>query len=294
MAEASQGMLRPFTFSEARSCMLGAVTDEVPFSPMRALLRQLVSVLNQRERRSGRPLRARERGVWALSNTGLLTSPAGDELLALAERTELQRLARRQTSLLDEHDEMVWVVLSGGVKLCRVGALGGRLVEAILGPGDLFGRLSKGGAASVLEVESLEASELAVLPRQSLEALLRRHPELAYSVVQELEDRQQRLVRRLESLVFKDVRARVAETLLELARGHGPCQHGFAVDVRINQQDLAELVGATRQMVNRILGELSRDLYLQRVGKVICVLHLERLQRLTASGDENRPALSAS
>lgn len=81
-------------------------------------------------------------------------------------------------------------------------------VEAILGPGDLFGRLSTGGAASTLEVESLEASELAALPRQPLEVLLRKHPDLAYSVVQELEDRQQRLVRRFESLVFKDVRAR--------------------------------------------------------------------------------------
>jgi CRP/FNR family cyclic AMP-dependent transcriptional regulator len=48
--------------------------------------------------------------------------------------------------------------------------------------------------------------------------------------------------------VFKDVRARVAETLLELVRDHAePCAHGFAIDVRINQEDLAELVGASRR-----------------------------------------------
>ena len=86
-------------------------------------------------------------------------------------------------------------------------------------------------------------------------------------------------MRRLEALAFKDVRVRVAESILQLVTEHGePCQHGFAVDLRINQQDLAELVGASRQMVNRVLGELSRQLYVQRMGRVICVLHKERLQ----------------
>ena len=98
-----------------------------------------------------------------------------------------------------------------------------------------------------------------------------------------MEGRQRQLVRRIEGLVFKDVQCRVAEMLLELIREQGDhCQHGFAVDVRINQQDLAELVGASRQMVNRVLGDLSRRLYLHRMGRVICVLHRERLERLAA------------
>ena len=134
------------------------------------------------------------------------------------------------------------------------------------------------------EVEALEASRhRGAGARPSFEPLLRRHPDLAYSVVQELEDRQRRLVRRLEALVFKDVRARVAETLLELTREHGePCAHGFAIDVRMSQEDLAELVGASRQMVNRVLGELQRRLYVQRMGRVLCVLHRDRLERLAS------------
>lgn len=269
------------------------MSDDAPFTaikqlpPVRALGRQLVSLLNRRERLTGRPTRRPERGVWALGGAQLFESAARPELEALVASAELRALSRRGSLLLDEQDTRVWIIVSGGIKLCRISSLGGRLVEAILAPGDLFGRLSTGGAPVALQVESLEASEIAGLPRAGFEALLRQHPELAFSVVQELEDRQARLVRRLESLVFKDVRARVAETLLELAKEHqGPCQHGFAVDVRINQQDLAELVGATRQMVNRVLGELSRELYVQRIGKVICVLHLERLERLTSASTE--------
>ncbi|MCB9589142.1 MAG: Crp/Fnr family transcriptional regulator [Polyangiaceae bacterium] len=269
------------------------MSDEAPFTaikqlpPVRALGRQLVSLLNRREERTGRPTRQPQRGVWALGGAQLFDGSAKSGLEELVASAERRRLSRRSSLLLEEQDTRVWVIVSGGIKLCRTSALGGRLVEAILAPGDIFGRLSTGGAPTALEVESLEASELAGLARDAFSTLLREHPELALSVLQEVEDRQQRLVRRLESLVFKDVRARVAETLLELAKeNHGPCQHGFAVDVRINQQDLAELVGATRQMVNRVLGELSRELYVQRVGKVICVLHLERLERLTSAGTE--------
>ena len=204
--------------------------------------------------------------------------------MALVPDAEVRRLARRRPHLLDEADDRVWIVLEGGVKLCRVGLAGKRLVEAILEPGDVFGRISAGAERASYEVEALEASRIAALARGQFEPLLRRHPDLAYCVVQELEDRQRRLVRRLEALVFKDVRARVAETLLELTREHGePCPHGFAIDLRISQEDLAELVGASRQMVNRVLGELQRRLYVQRMGRVLCVLHRDRLERLAAT-----------
>jgi CRP-like cAMP-binding protein len=79
-------------------------------------------------------------------------------------------------------------------------------------------------------------------------------------------------------------RARIAETLLELTRDVGEtCTHGFAVDVRITQQDLADLVGASRQMVNRILREMFRDFYLKKAGAYICILDVERLRVLAES-----------
>jgi CRP/FNR family transcriptional regulator, cyclic AMP receptor protein len=254
-------------------------------APVRALGRRAVAALDERERRAPPPARAS--GAWALSRVRLLEAVPEAELMALVPDAELRRLARRRPQLLDEADERVWIVLEGGVKLCRVGLAGKRLVEAILEPGDVFGRISAGGERASYEVEALEESRIAALARGQFEPLLRRHPDLAYCVVQELEDRQRRLVRRLEALVFKDVRARVAETLLELIREHGqPCPHGFAIDLRISQEDLAELVGASRQMVNRVLGELQRRLYVQRMGRVLCVLHRDRLERLAATPDD--------
>mgnify|MGYP000916879659 CR=1 FL=1 len=248
--------------------------------PVQALGRRAVAILNERERQRTAP-RPRRAGAWALERLRLLDTIPESELLAFERSSRVETYARRHTLLLSDDGSRVWIVLEGGVKLCRISMLGQRLVEALLEPGDPFGRLSNGGAPIRYVAETLEKSRIASLPRSSFEDLLRRHPDLAYAVVQTLEDRQRKLVRRIEGLVFKDVRARVAETLLELVREHqGPCAHGFAVDVRITQQDLAELVGASRQMVNRVLGELSRELYLHRTGRVICILHRERLERL--------------
>lgn len=252
--------------------------------PVRALGKRAVAALDERERKQsaeGRTPPARTKGVWALSQLGLLDVVPEPDLLALAPGARVRTLPRRQAALVDETDGRVWVVLDGGAKLSRIGAAGQRFVEAILGPGDVFGRISEGADRAAYEVQALEATRVVAVPRAGFEALLRRHPDLAYCVVQVLEDRQRRLVRRVEALVFKDVRGRVVETLLDLCREHGqPCQHGFAIDVRITQQDLADLVGASRQMINRVLGELSRRLYVQRMGRVLCVLNRDRLQRL--------------
>jgi CRP/FNR family cyclic AMP-dependent transcriptional regulator len=258
-------------------------------APVRAIGKRAVARLDARERTTGRPsLSAPNRSVWALSRLRLLQAVPEGQVERLSRAVQVVAFPRRHVVLLEEDVDRVWLVLGGGVKLSRVGALGRRFVEAIVEPGDVFGRLSTAGSPTTYEAQMLEPTRIAAIPRTAFEELLRAHPDLSFTVVQQLEDRQRRLVRRVESLVFKDVRARVADTLLDLATEDlSPCRHGFAVDLRITQQDLADLVGASRQMVNRVLGELSRELYVQRVGRTICILHMERLQRLAdAYGSE--------
>lgn len=253
--------------------------------PVRALAQRSVAVRNEREREREHGARAGAwrppSGAWTLERMRLLERLPASEIAALARDAAVVVYARRSVKLIDDDASHVWFLLEGGLKICRASMLGQRLIEAILGPGDAFGRLSSVTQTAAYEVHALEASRVAAIPRDRFEALLRRHPQLGFAVLQQLETRQRTLVRRLESLVFKDVHARVAETLLELAREHGdPCEHGFAIDVRITQQDIAELVGASRQMVNRVLGDFERQLYIARMGRVTCVLHRERLERL--------------
>lgn len=248
-------------------------------APVRGFAKRALGAMDAREQK-GAGAWHRPAGAWALESVRLFERLPEGDLAALSRDAVEHVYARRSVTLFNDDESRVWFVLEGGVKLCRTGALGQRLVEAILAPGDAFGRMSTSTSGVAYEIQALEETRVATVSRGRFEALLRAHPELAYAVVQHLEERERKLVRRLESLVFKDVHMRVAETILELLREHPEaCAHGFAVDVRITQQDLAELVGASRQMVNRVLGDFSRRLYIQRMGPVMCVLHKERLER---------------
>ena len=178
----------------------------------------------------------------------------------------------------------MFAVADGAAKLCRVSEGGRKWVEAILGRGAVFGRVfwSDGAEPRDLVIEGLEPTTIRRFGRDALERHLVDRPDLALTVAQRFEEQQRNLSRRLEALVFKDLRSRVVEMLLALVqRDIGQtCDHGFAVDVRLSQQDLADLVGATRQRVNGVIRELSRAMYVQRIGRVLCILDLPRLKDL--------------
>lgn len=250
----------------------------MPWHPIWRGTRSLVDALDRREEARGARPAARRAPYWGLERLDLFRELPPADLEALWGARRPQRYQPREPVVIE--DEAVRVVVSGAIKLARVSVTGRKLIVALLGAGDVFGRITEADAHDSYVVEALEETEVLALPRQAFEALLERR-DFAYRIVQHLEERQRELVLRVEGLAFKDVRTRLVEALLALAGEHGePCQHGMALDVRINQQDLADLIGASRQMVNRLLGELSRKLYVRRMGKVLCILNHRRLERL--------------
>jgi CRP/FNR family transcriptional regulator, cyclic AMP receptor protein len=258
-------------------------------APVRGLAKRAVDVLDKRERNATTGVWHQPAAAWALQGIRLFEHLSKADVARLSTDANIETYEKRTTTLFDDDQGLIWFVLSGGVKLSRSCSLGQRLIEAILSPGDMFGRMSRATSGVAYELQALETTRIAGLSRARFEDFLASHPALGCAVVQHLEERERKLVRRLESLVFKDVHERVAETLLELARDHAePCAHGFAVDVRLNQTDLAELVGASRQMVNRVLGDFERRLYIQRMGPVLCVLHKERLERFARDSETAR------
>jgi CRP-like cAMP-binding protein len=252
-------------------------------SPINRLVGKHVAKLERREREGKPPPALAGRGttrLWYLRRTALFRGFERERLEQLSDTSELRQLARRESWLVDGDEDRVYVIADGAIKLCRVSALGRRLVEGILDHGDVFGTLSTNQKRSYC-VEALDRVTLLALPRTALLELLRDAPDLCLDVLQVVEQRERQLSARIESLVFKDVPTRVVETLLALSRDHGePCQHGFAVDVRVSQQDIADLVGASRQMVNRVIRDLTLKFYVKRKGKVLCILDADRLRRL--------------
>jgi len=179
--------------------------------------------------------------------------------------------------------DKVYLLRSGRVRMIRLGKGASRSVTAILRPGDLFGEMLRPEGTQVedLAIASGEA-EVWSIDSRSFQQLLEGRPHLAVDVIRALNDRIRAMRRRVLGLTFKEVPARLAETLLTLAETHGErCPHGNEYDLKgITQQDLADLVGASRSFVSTLINEMKRDGHLANVGRTLCIKDTKALRRL--------------
>ena len=188
--------------------------------------------------------------------------------------------------------DRIYLLRSGRVRLLRpaggdaegapVAAESG---HALLRPGDLFGEVMR-PADAVMDEFAVANGETEVwsIEGRDLRALVEARPPLALEVIRGLNDRVRSLRRRVNALTFKEVPARLAEALLSLGETHGErCPHGGEIDLRgITQQDLADLVGASRSFVSTLINEMKRDGLLGNVGRVLCIRNQRELRRLAS------------
>ncbi len=181
--------------------------------------------------------------------------------------------------------DRVYLLTSGRVRLMRIGKNGTRSVVNILRPGELFGELFRpeGQPIEELAVAAGEA-EVWSIEGRDFRAQLEARPTLALDVIKAFSDRVRGLKKRVLGLTFKEVPARLADTLLNLAEAHGErCPHGGEIDLRgITQQDLADLVGASRSFVSTLINEMKRDGVLGNVGRILCVRDQKALRKIAS------------
>ena len=177
----------------------------------------------------------------------------------------------------------LFCVLDGQVKLARLSGGGGGFTTALLAAGELFGPGLFGSAeAEARETASARGEALVWrVPARELKALLVQQPLLCLRLVEALARRQHQLEQRLTSLALKRTEARLAETLRELSGCFETrCEHGFGQHLRITQQELADLVGASRPVVSSILNRLRDRGILGYSREYLCVRSLDAVERL--------------
>ncbi len=177
----------------------------------------------------------------------------------------------------------IFCVLQGQVKLSRVSREGDELTVGLLSAGELFGPALAGSDAPEAPETAIGKGAGAVwrVPAAQFRKLLLRHPALALRVIEALALRQRRMERRLECFAFKGAEARLAETMRELSGGfEARCEHGFGRHIRITQQELADLVGASRPVVSTMLNRLRAAGVLGYNREYVCVRGIAAIERL--------------
>ena len=195
--------------------------------------------------------------------------------------TEVQ-LARGDR-LFDEGDagDRLYVVLDGKIKLTRASADGRENLISLIGPGEMFGELSlfdprprTMSAAAVTDVH------LAALAHEDLRSWLTGRPDVALHLLAALARRLRRTNEVMSDLVFTDVPGRVAKALLDLAARFGTQQEdGLQVNHDLTQEELAQLVGASRETVNKALADFVARGWIQLQPKSVLLIDPERLRR---------------
>jgi len=181
--------------------------------------------------------------------------------------------------------DRVYLLKTGRVRLMRLGKNSQRSVVSILRAGDLFGELFRPEGAPIEEL-AIAAGETEIwsIEGRDFRAQLEARPTLALDVIKAYAERVRGLRQRVLGLTFKEVPARLAETLLILSEAHGErCPHGGETDLRgITQQDLADLVGASRSFVSTLINEMKRDGVLGNVGRILCVRDQKSLRKIAS------------
>jgi CRP/FNR family cyclic AMP-dependent transcriptional regulator len=160
----------------------------------------------------------------------------------------------------DDQTCSLYVILSGSVKVYISGEDGREAVLNHQSAGDYFGDLALiDKQPRVASVMTTEPSRFMVISREAFMACLSRNPEIAINLIKPMTLRMRMLAKNVSNLALLDVYGRVARVLLEQAEEQ---ENGEMVTAKLTQQEIADMVGASRAMVSRILKDLKLGGYI--------------------------------
>jgi CRP/FNR family cyclic AMP-dependent transcriptional regulator len=193
-----------------------------------------------------------------LSSVSIFSSLGEREIDQLLELTTTRRLSAKEV-LFRKGDpgNQLYGVMSGRLKVVAAGVDGKELVFGVMSSGDVIGDIaiadSNPRSASVI---ALEPSELLTLHRREFIPYLEGHPKVAIHLAGVLAGRVRKLSEKAEDSIFLPLPARMAKTLLALASSYGDTRgepSNEPIDIRLSQQDLGDMLGTTRESVNKQL-----------------------------------------
>jgi len=224
--------------------------------------------------------------LWRLKRCDLFQQLPTDQLAAVEKHCRLRRFPRGAPIYLPaDYADGVLVLAEGRVKIGGFTEDGKQTILAFIEPGELFGELALVGAEEREEyAEAVEKSVVVLIPRQTMDALIASSPPLALGVTKLIGLRRQKIERRLKSLLFKSNRERLVHLLIELAERYGHrTPDGVELKIKLSHQDLASVIGSTRETVTVVLGELQNEGRLRLGRRKIVLTDLPQLAKSVRS-----------
>ncbi len=223
--------------------------------------------------------------LWYLKHINLFSALTMPELQEIDRITRMQEVKKRQPIYLPgDPSTTVYLLKKGRVKIANSNSSGKEITFAILEPGEIFGELEVlEDSLRETQAEALEDVLICAIRREDFDRYLRGHPDMSVKLTKLIGLRLRKIQSRIEDLVFHDVPARLAHMLLELSQTEGvPDGALIRIRAKLTHQELANLIGCTRETVSHTLS-LFREQGLVRIeGRSITILNSVRLSQLVS------------
>lgn len=229
----------------------------------------------ERDEEAGAPESSAENKIWYLKKNRLFANAPVEAVVDGADIFTMQLLPKRAT-FFDQGDatKVVFLIKTGRVRIARTTADGKEVTVAILGPGDMFGEDALfGGIERTTIATCMEDTLICKAHADDLFALLAGNSALALNVAQMLSDRLSDASATIEDLAYAKISERLVNLFERLALELGrPTDDGTVLDVRLTHQDIASIIGSTRETVSLEMSQLVRSGQIKQEGGYITVL----------------------
>ena len=206
-----------------------------------------------------------------LQNVPLFSSLTTEELQPILDMATTRSLPANSIVVSEgDQTDSLYVILSGRVKVFLSDEDGKEITLAIEGPGDYFGEMVLDGGPRSASVMTVEPAQFSIFRKADIEKYLHNNPAVAVNIIRQLISRIRTLTDSVRSLALLDVYGRLRKLLLDLAEEQPGGER--VIKEKITQQELANRVGASREMVSKILKDLSIGGYINVDKKIITIV----------------------
>lgn len=206
----------------------------------------------------------------SLANIAMFSQLSDDELDTLGSRASHQSFNKSRILIKEgEKSDSLYVIVSGLLQAYLSDDNGKEVILNTMGPGEYFGEIALvDDSPRSASIKVIEDCELYIISRKTFEDFLKSHPELALTMLKGMARRLVALTKNVKSLALLDVYGRTAHFLLEAARE----VDGELITEKLTQQDIANRVGCSREMISRIMKDLTFGGYIKIEKKQITLL----------------------
>lgn len=200
-----------------------------------------------------------------------LFSSLNAQTLRVLQDVAVKRVYPKNAILISEGDksDQLYAILSGKIKVVIMDPEGKEIVVNLLGPGDCFGEIALiDGETRSATIVTTEPTQVLTISRADFTPILTSNPDLMYNLLKVLARKVRLATNMVESLAFEDVYARLVRLLTNLAK---PKDNLLVVEERLTHQEIANMIGSSREVVSRMLKALSIGGYIAIDQKKICI-----------------------